>query len=564
MDFSNIPSNNGYYYQLTSGNYGIKGKIDFNGHRLIRKKNGAAGTLIKKIEESGIIENFILEMYLDNNIEISSYYGLFETNYGTVNNFKLILEESTNKPNTYIGLLGNTNYGTIESFVLEARTALYGARGLTLGVSSNNGTIKNGYAYGENIKGIYSDDSGNRDIGGVLNNNSGIVRNIFSLINIDVAGKVNSESSGNIMNHADKMRVAENLYSVGYGENYNLNAGPTIGYANSDNINKIKDVYYFADITFNNSYNRKTTPLALWDTTFQNQILNDEKAFNVDELVTQGFYPQLNWPDCMPTQEYIELPEVEDKDLPDILSMEILESTKDTAKVKFSVNNPSAETITNITIENLQCTIENQEYNEGKSEVIATLNNPVICVSQYSVMSISTKGAYNQEYTRDFAENERLIDVDFYREINTTDDWKAINTSPTENYILMQDLDFRNNPNDSFVGNDYMGKLDGNNHTIKNIENGSYPFVFGNIKNELKNIYIENVSLKSSNSWMGIISSANKIENVHAKNIKIETTGDYSTSTQGGLVCAISNAINNCSINNVTIINNTYSTRARI
>ena len=119
------------------------------------------------------------------------------------------------------------------------------------------------------------------------------------------------------MNHADKMRVAENLYSVGYGENYNLNAGPTIGYANSDNINKIKDVYYFADITFNNSYNRKTTPLALWDTTFQNQILNDEKAFNVDELVTQGFYPQLNWPDCMPTQEYIELPEVEDKDLPE-------------------------------------------------------------------------------------------------------------------------------------------------------------------------------------------------------------------------------------------------------
>ena len=244
--------------------------------------------------------------------------------------------------------------------------------------------------------------------------------------------------------------------------------------------------------------------------------------------------------------------------------MEILESTKDTAKVKFSVNNPSAETITNITIENLQCTIENQEYNEGKSEVIATLNNPVICVSQYSVMSISTRGAYNQEYTRDFEKNERLIDVDFYREINTTDDWKAINTSPTENYILMQDLDFRNNPNDSFVGNDYMGKLDGNNHTIKNIENGSYPFVFGNIKNELKNIYIENVSLKSSNSWMGIISSANKIENVHAKNIKIETTGDYSTSTQGGLVCAISNAINNCSINNVTIINNTYSTRARI
>ena len=564
LDFSNIPSNNGYYYQLTSGNYGIKGKIDFNGHRLIRKKNGAAGTLIKKIEESGIIENFILEMYLDNNIEISSYYGLFETNYGTVNNFKLILEESTNKPNTYIGLLGNTNYGTIESFVLEARTALYGARGLTLGVSSNNGTIKNGYAYGENIKGIYSDDSGNRDIGGVLNNNSGIVRNIFSLINIDVAGKVNSESSGNIMNHADKMRVAENLYSVGYGENYNLNAGPTIGYANSDNINKIKDVYYFADITFNNSYNRKTTPLALWDTTFQNQILNDEKAFNVDELVTQGFYPQLNWPDCMPTQEYIELPEVEDKDLPDILSMEILESTKDTAKVKFSVNNPSAETITNITIENLQCTIESQEYNEGKSEVIATLNNPVICVSQYSVMSISTKGAYNQEYTRDFAENERLIDVDFYREINTTDDWKAINNSPTENYILMQDLDFRNNPYDSVISTKCTGIIDGNNHTIRNIENNRDSIVLG-VQNEVRNIYFENISFLNAGSWAGIISTVNKLENVHANNVKIVITkAGQENITQGGLACVTTDEVKNCGIDNVILINNTYSYRIRI
>ena len=563
LNFSDLPSADLYRYRFGGMNYGFKGKLDFNGYKLIRDGSTVI-PLFNSIEDSGNLMNFVLEMHLNNELEKSNYDGLFNNNYGTVNNFKLVLEESTNKPNINIRLVGDCNYGTIENFVLEAKASLYGTRTLTLGIGVNYGTIKNGYAYGENIKGIYSDDSGNRDIGGVLNNNSGIVRNIFSLINIDVAGKVNSESSGNIMNHTDKMRVAENLYSVGYGENYNLNAGPTIGYANSDNINKIKDVYYFADITFNNSYNRKTTPLALWDTTFQNQILNDEKAFNVDELVTQGFYPQLNWPDCMPTQEYIELPEVEDKDLPDILSMEILESTKDTAKVKFSVNNPSAETITNITIENLQCTIESQEYNDGKSEVIAILNNPVICVSQYSVMKISTKGAYNQEYTRDFEKNERLIDVDFYREINTTDDWKAINTSPTENYILMQDLDFRNNPNDSFVGNDYMGKLDGNNHTIKNIENGSYPFVFGNIKNELKNIYIENVSLKSSNSWMGIISSANKIENVHAKNIKIETTGDYSASTQGGLVCAISNAINNCSINNVTIINNTYSTRARI
>ena len=381
------------------------------------------------------------------------------------------------------------------------------------------------------------------------------------MINVDVNKDSKLEQSGNIISYICEGSKTENLYSVGYGENYILSCGPTIG----ETINATADnVYYFADITFNNSYNRKTTPLALWDTTFQNQILNSDNAFNVDELVTQGYYPQLNWPDSMPTQEYIELPEVEDKDLPDILSMEVLESTNDTAKVKFSVNNPSAETITNITIENLQCTIESQEYNEGKSEVIATLNNPVICVSQYSVMSVSTKGAYNQEYTRDFAENERLIDVDFYREINTTDDWKNINKSPTENYILMQDLDFRNNPYDSVISTNCTGIIDGNNHTIRNIENNRDSIVLG-IQNEVRNIYFENISFQNAGSWTGIISKVNKLENVHANNVKIVITkAGQENITQGGLVAHSTDEVKNCSVNNVTLVNNTFSTRARI
>lgn len=159
----------------------------------------------------------------------------------------------------------------------------------------------------------------------------------------------------------------------------------------------------------------------------------------------------------MPKQTYIKLPEVEDKDLPDIVSMEVLENEHNTAKVKFSVNNPSAENITNIKIKNLECKIESQEYKDGKSEVIAILSNPIICVSKYSVISISTKGAYNQEYTREFNEKERLINIDFYREIYTTDEWKAINKSPTENYILIKNLDFRNNPNDAIISSNMTG-----------------------------------------------------------------------------------------------------------
>ena len=561
LNFSDLPSADLYRYRFGGMNYGFKGKLDFNGYKLIRDGSTVI-PLFNSIEDSGNLMNFVLEMHLNNELEKSNYDGLFNNNYGTVNNFKLVLEESTNKPNIAIKLLGSQNYGTIEDFILEAKTALYGARSLTLGVTTNYGTIKNGYLYGENIKAIYGAVGQNRDTAGLcINNSNGSIYNVYGLINVDTAGEIVSNNVGNLISYGPNGE-AKDLYSVGYGENINKTNGPTI--YNVSNSNKIENIYYFADAIFNNSYNRKTTPLALWDTIFQNQILNDEKAFNVDELVTQGFYPQLNWPDCMPTQEYIELPEVEDKDLPDILSMEILESTKDTAKVKFSVNNPSAETINNITIKNLQCTIESQEYNEGKSEVIATLNNPVICVSQYSVMSISTKGAYNQEYTRDFAENERLIDVDFYREINTTDDWKAINNSPTENYILMQDLDFRNNPYDSVISTKCTGIIDGNNHTIRNIENNRDSIVLG-VQNEVRNIYFENISFLNAGSWAGIISTVNKLENVHANNVKIVITkAGQENITQGGLACVTTDEVKNCGIDNVILINNTYSYRIRI
>ena len=536
----------------------FEGKIDFNGYKIIRNTESKS-PIFYTIGEKAIIENFVLEVYLDNEVEISNYRVFFRNNNGTIKNFKLILQESTNKPNMETELLGLYNYGMIENFILESDTSLYGSRLLTLGVRNNYGTIKNGYVFGENIQAIYGVADQNRDSAGLcISNSNGIIFNVYGLLNVDTAGEINGNNVGNLISNNGNGE-AKNLYSIGYGENVDKTKGPTI--YNVSSSNKVENVYYFGDTVFNNTDNRKTTPLALWDTTFQNQILDSDNAFNIDELINQGYYPQLNWPDCMPVQEYIELPEVEDKDLPDILSMEVLESTKDTAKVKFSVNNPSAETINNITIKNLQCTIESQEYNEGKSEVIATLSNPIICISQYSVMSITTKGAYNQEYTREFEENERLIDIDFYREINTIDDWKNINKSPTENYILMQDLDFKNNAGASLISVDYTGKFDGNNHTVKNI-NSSYSFIFKKITNEIKNIYFENITI-NSNAAVGIISNGNNLENVYAKNVTIINTSN-STNTTGGLVGIQGNYIKNCGVNNITIINNSYSSSFRL
>lgn len=262
-----------------------------------------------------------------------------------------------------------------------------------------------------------------------------------------------------------------NVYSVGKGNNYNLAYGPNVSSIGNSNIT---NNYYFTDEIFTSRYHLKTTKLALWDKTFQNQILNNstnenDGAFLVDELVDNGYYPQLKMSDCMPRQEYIGLPEVSDKDLPDILSTDVIEQGTNRVKVKFSVNNPSAEQITSIKVENLNVNIVDQKYTDGKSEVIAELYDPIKYTSSYNLMSITSKGTTNIPYTRTFKSGERTIYVDLYKEINSIADWKEINNSPTENYMLMNDLDFSNEENTIQISNIYKGKIDGNNHTIRNI-----------------------------------------------------------------------------------------------
>ena len=196
-------------------------------------------------------------------------------------------------------------------------------------------------------------------------------------------------------------------------------------------------------------------------------------------------------PDCMPAQDFIELPEVEDADLPDILSTKVLEQGTDTVKVEFSVNNPSAETISNIQIANLDVEILSQEYSNGKSTVIAKLNNPAICVSKYNVLSISAKGAYGSTYKREYKEGERVINVDLYKEVWNVNDWKKIKDSPTENYILMEDLNFINE-GDSINISNVRGIINGNGHAISNINLNNNMYFIGELYGTLKNIYINN------------------------------------------------------------------------
>ena len=417
---------------------------------------------------------------------------------------------------------------------------------------NNYGTIQNGYVYGENIKAIFG-MGGTSDYGiGVIalnNSNLGKIRNVYSLSSIEYNEDNTAKNVGaNIAYNNNNNSSIENVYSVGIGENVNqFTKGPNIW--NPSSV-RVTNSYYFADEIFTGGRDTKGNKLSLWDTSFQNQILNTDGQFEVDELVSRGYYPQVKMSEKMPRQEYIELPEVEDADLPDILSTEVIEQGSQTVKVKFSVNNPSAEQIDSIEIENLTTTILSQEYTDGKSTVIAELTNPIVCVSQYDVLSIRTKGAFNTTYTREYEEGERKINVDLYREIWSVQDWKNIKNSTEENYMLMTDLDFINEGNSVYLSR-IDGIINGNNHKIENIKLEN-TFLIGNLYGELRDLEIS--KFEQENATGGLINTAQAgsiIDNVHMSNVNIKMTG--SGGCGGFLRGGTSNTITNSSITNINI-----------
>ena len=346
----------------------------------------------------------------------------------------------------------------------------------------------------------------------------------------------------------------ENVYSIGIGENNDIeNYGINIARGNGTVLNS----YYFVNDIYQNKFDITTTKLALYDKNFQNRILNSSQGFIIDELIEQGYFPHVHMPDVMPLQDYIKLPEVKDADLPDILSIEVLEQGTSTAKVKIRINNPSGDRIKDIQIKNLTCYLEldSQKNKDGETEIIAELTNPIVCVSKYSVLSITTTNQYNIPYKREFKENERVINVDLYHEINTVEDWKQMNTSPTENYILMKDLDFINEGNTIRISNTLTGILDGNENKIKNINISTS--IIQRLDGKIKNLYVENYNVENNSTnldYIGFISLCyGESNNIHIKDMSVKRK--IGSSRIGGIVgSAVSGAnIRNCSVTNLYV-----------
>jgi len=526
----------------TSGYAHFQGTINFNGHTVYKRYiNGSNYEMFSYIGTQGRIENLVLKLYLTNSLPTSGN-NLFYENNGTIRNIYISVEESKENNNTNILILGNRNFGIIENFIINYKETMYAKT--VYAISNNFGDIRNGYICG---KDLVTNENTNNAI--LASDNYGIIEQVYVLVNAQV------ENSNELATYSkigrNNLGTVRNVYSVDLGNLYNKNNGPNVLY-NA----KTENSYYADETVFAGNWDKKITKKALWDKNFQENILNSTNMWEVEELVNLGYYPWLKLNDCMPRQEYIPLPEITDADLPDALFAEVLEKTNKTAKVKISMYNPSGEEITDIKVKNLECTIENQEYANGRSEVIVNLSNPIQCVSSYSILSFTTKGAFNLEYTKEYEEGDVLINVDLYNEIYTVEDWYEMKKNSSENYKLMANLDFKNADSNLYARINYKGILDGAGHTIQNIyiNNTIGQPLFNSLYKDsmLLNLNIKNYNLESKSSYSAIIGSATncKIQNLNVDkvNIKSESKGN---NTVGGIVAMSSN----CMFQDITIKN---------
>ena len=534
----------------------FEGYINFNGKKIEHFNNEP---MFYRLGDNAKIENLVLNIYLPIKGQVMyGATGLFSTNYGTINNIQVNIVETTQETYTYMGgILGWTNYGTIDGFVINYKEPVYVKNSYASLIRESYGTIKNGYIIGEYmqfIEGLGSQFEYTPFL--YTNFESGVIENVYTLVSVNSKKEnLNKEANITVANRG----LIRNIYSVDMTGKSTVTSGPNVW----SNLSTMESSYYFSDKTLTNTQEIKSSNLALYDKDFQNQILNSEEKFNINDNIEQGYFPQLNFPDVMPNQEYVELPTKQDEDLADITSIETIEKENTKAKLKIIVNNKNAENIKSIQVKNLTSNIISQNYNSGQSEVIVEVYNPIVYTSEYEIISITTQGVLEKEYTREYDPGERKIYIDLYKEIDTVDEWKDINKSLGENYILTQDLDFLNQGDSIGINNIFSGKLNGGNHTIKNIQiSKNRDGVISCLKGTIENLNVENYTQELNSNNAGFI--AKQTNGAIVNNININNANLYKTSentTTVGILVGVSNyaTIKNSSVTNSKIYIESYA-----
>src|SRR5699024_11031332 len=118
-----------------------------------------------------------------------------------------------------------------------------------------------------------------------------------------------------------------------------------------------------------------------------------------------------------------------------------------------------------------------------------------------------SKLIYKENEEEQEQQTSAKIEVQFYKELYSYEDWQGIEQGTYQNYKLMNDIDFSGKENINM--NVTMSRLESNGSTLKNIEieqtGKSYVGLIREIRTNLEGVNFENIEVTGTGSCVGII-----------------------------------------------------------
>ena len=532
------------------------GKIEGNSHTIRNIRLEKDGGLFKDLR--GEINNLNVENYINEKAK-TSRVGLVEYLKGGLINNVHVNKATIKMDSTYKGAIN------CAGLVAYAET----------------GTVKN-----SSINNLYIEtnaESTATAIGGIIANSKGSsISNCFTQdINFKVNKTINSLGIGGICGYDSTSNNITNCYSTGNIEADTSNIGGILGFAQNgevqscySTINIITDGEYIGGIVGNdrqdilnnninnlaigNVYSRQVTNTvnravgnsqeeennyAYKMQRFNGEISNEKAGAilaSAQELKDKDFYerkiglgntynyenvkdgelPKLLYSDgkeLLPNQKSNKLKE--DMEL-EIEEIEADKTSSNIVKLRVAIKNSKELKITKLYIDDMDTKIDTIITKEGK-----TYLNITATPTKYYDSYRASKIKYIEDNKEKEKQVEAKIEIPFYKEIYTYEDWAEIGTDTYENYKLMADINFENK--EDIKTNLTIGKFEGNGHTIKNLKlvlKESNSGLIKLIKTTLNNTNFENINIVNSASGerTGVIANSNaKIENVAINNVTV-------------------------------------------
>ena len=411
--------------------------------------------------------------------------------------------------------------------------------------SSSAGSIKYSYTFGK----IVTDKE---YVGGICGQviNPASISNCYSGIDIEANAKYIAGIVGYNTNNSETS-ITHNLY---IGNLYNSLEDITNIISGND-ILGVENFGYTESIINGEKNDSKNITLLT-----KEEILDVATYVNLLFFDTQYEYTSLE-NNILPKLNYQNTAQVIPNQKDNILSNALIEIddiearkiNNTSAELRITLNNNENLAITDLEIDGMEIDISRNLNQEGKT-YLDIIGNVTKFYDNYRISSI--------KYIKNDEEIEQdvygRIDIQFFKEITTYQDWQAIDENSTENYMLMADIDLEGKS--ASKHNISVNRLitNGNMYTIKNLEINSDSGLIKDAKKEIRNIKFENITINSTSgsAYIGVIkNNTADLNNIEFNNIQINTNNS------NYVACIAQNngiVMNNITLNNVSCTGNSY------